>query len=253
MDKEGREFPGTSHQDVDDFADIYEGLADGSTTWLEVPLGWEIEQLKLGDPANNPEALLAYCDSQIRTVFLAQLLGAEATRVGLSGALGQLLYNSIDGIASWMAEVLNGQPGRATTGLIKPMIDANISHDGTLRYPRLVARGLEHQDTRAWVDSVTKALQFGAMWYSASVEDEMRRALDMPPLSPTERDMRESWSSERFLGEVASVTSAPATPADLPGLGGASGEGGTRASEVDTQARSKLEPAQTDVVDPDGV
>jgi len=85
------------------------------------------------------------------------------------------------------------------------------------------------------------------------VEDEMRRALDMPPLSPTERDMRENWSSERFMGEAASVTSAPATPADLPGLAVASGEGGTRASEVDTQAESKLEPAQADVVDPDGV
>ena len=141
-----------------------------------------------------------------------------------------------------------GQPGRAHTGILRAMIDANIPHDGSLRYPRLVARGLEHQDTKAWVDATTKALQFGAMWYTAGVEDEMRRALDMPPLTPAERDIRELWASKRFArGGPASVTSPP------PGPSGSSAEGGTRAGEGGTQSPDKQSPEQADVEDPDGM
>jgi len=244
VDKEGRVMPDSSDRDLDDFAEVYEGLADGSTAWLQIPPGWDVEQLKLGEVSKSPEALLAYCDSQIRTVFLAQLLGAEAATGGLSGALGQLLYNSIDGVAAWIGEVLCGQPGRPWTGVLRAMIDANIPHDGSLRYPRLVARGLEHQDTKAWVDATTKALQFGAMWYTAGVEDEMRRALDMPPLTPQEREQREAWAQTRFAS--GDVTTPPA------GVAGASADGGERASEEGTQGDAVQSPEQTDVQDPDG-
>lgn len=241
---DGRIVPDVSQEDVETFDAAYADLASGRASWLEIPAGWRLSQMTMGEVASNPEALLAYCDSQIRTVFLAQILGGTSAQPNTT----QLLYSSIDGIASWIGEVLMGQPGRAHTGILRAMIDANIPHDGSLRYPRLVARGLEHQDTKAWVDATTKALQFGAMWYTAGVEDEMRRALDMPPLTPAERDMRELWASERFAsGGPASVTSPP------PGPSGSSAEGGTRAGEGGTQSPDKQSPEQADVEDPDGM
>lgn len=243
-DAEGRVLADSSQEDVDSFDDAYSALASGNASWLEVPVGWRVSNLQLGEVASNPEALLAYCDQQIKTVFLAQIMSGATASAGANTA--QLLYSSIDGIASWIGEVLMGQPGRAHTGILRAMIDANIPHDGSLRYPRLVARGLEHKDSKAWVDSVTKGLQFGALWYTPAVEDEMRRALDMPPLSPEERGWREQWARERFEGGGASVTTPP------PGPGSSSAEGGTRASEAGTQSPDKQTPEQDASPSPDG-
>jgi hypothetical protein len=243
-DAEGRVFPDSSQDDVETFEDAYARIASGEDGWLEIPVGWDVGQLELGAVAGNPEALMAYCDAQIRTVFLAQIMSGATAAAG--GSSAQMLYTSIDGIASWVAEVLMGQPGRPQTGVLKAMIDANIPHDGSLRYPRLVARGLEHKDSKAWVDSVTKALQFGAMWFSPSVEDEIRRALDMPPLTPDERRLREVWAKSRFEAGGAAVTTPP------PGPGASSAEGGTRASESGTQSPDKQTPEMDEVPDPDG-
>jgi len=244
-DTELRTSPACSIEDVDSLADIYGNFSDGAG-WMEEPEGWEIAQQFPNTQADSPEAMLNYCDSQIRTVFLAQLLGVGGDgTASLSSSLGQLLYNSIDAIAGGLAEVLNGQPGRPWTGLIKPMVDANISHDGSFRYPRLVARGLENQDTKAWVDSIVKAMQFGGLWYTSGVEDEVRLALDMPALTQEEREARDKWAQERF--KVGDLTTQPAAP------GGASGDGGQRAGEGGTQGGTVTAPQQESVVDPDGV
>ncbi len=243
-DATGRVLPDSSIEDVDTFADAYDQIASGAASWIEEPVGWSIEDLKLGEVANKPEALLSYCDLQIQRVFLAQIMSGATAAAGGSGS--QLLYTSIDGIASWIAEVMMGQPGRQHTGILRAMIDANIPHDGSLRYPRLIARGLEHQDSKAWVDSVTKGLQFGALWYTPSVEDEIRRALDMPPLTVEERAQRDQWARDRFEHGGTAVTTPP------PGPGASSAEGGTRASEGDTQSPDKQSPEQDDASDPDG-
>lgn len=244
-DAELRTSQAISQEDWDSLNDIYSGF-EGGGGWMEEPEGWEIDQEFPNIQSASPENMLMYCDNQIRTVFLAQLLGVgQDGGASLSGSLGQLLYNSIDAIAGGLAEVINGQPGRPWTGLIKPLIDANITHDASFRYPRLTARGLENQDTKAWVDSLTKAMQFGAMWYTSGVEEEIRLALDMPALTQEERDARDKWAQERF--EVGDLLTQPAAP------GGASGDGGERASEEGAQGETVTAPQQESVVDPDGM
>lgn len=244
-DAELRTSQAISQEDWESLNDIYSGF-EGGGGWMEEPEGWEIDQEFPNIQAASPEKMLMYCDNQIRTVFLAQLLGVGSDgTASLSSSLGQLLYNSIDAVAGGIAEVLNGQPGRPWTGLVKPLIDANISHDASFRYPRLTARGLENQDTKAWVDSVVKAMQFGAMWYTSGVEEEMRHALDMPALTQEERDARDKWAQERF--EVGDLLTQPAAP------GGASGDGGERASEGASQGETVTAPQQESVVDPDGM
>jgi len=88
-------------------------------------------------------------------------------------------------------------------------------------------------------------MQFGAMWYTSGVEEEMRHALDMPALTQDEKEARDKWAQERF--EVGDLLTQPAAP------GGASGEGGQRASEGGSQGETVTAPQQDSVQDPDGV
>lgn len=202
VDKDG--VPLGSEEDLEAFGEEYSAWADMELGWLAAPPGWEARTDYPGFRIQTPESLLAYCDLQMQVVFAAQLLGGGT---GAQSEISQqMLYNSIDAIAGWVADVLNGQPGIVTTGLSRDLIDFNISHDEGFRYPRLYFKGVEHKNTKAYIDVITKALQYFGMTYTAQTEVYIRQILDMPALTSEQMEARTAFEAGRLAAGGSEIS-----------------------------------------------
>jgi len=228
-DKDG--MPLGSEGDLDSFGELYEQWAEGLLGWLAAPDGWKAETAYPGFDITDPVNQLKYCDTQMQAVFAAQLLGGG---VGAGEINQQMLYNSIDSIMAWQAEVLNGQPGIETTGLVRDLIDYNIPHDEDFRYPRIYFKGVEYKNTKSYVDAITKVLQYFGMTYTVETERQIRQMLDMPALTPEQEEARRAFEARRLT------------------VGGAAGEisqGGTQAPVVAPQEEPTHDPDGEDDAD----
>lgn len=223
IDKDG--VPLGSEEDLDAFADTYEQFAEMLLGWLSAPPGWELKQKFPAGEVPGPEQLLAYCDSQLLMVYAAGLLGGQTT--GTAGEISQqMLYNSIDSIAGWGCEILNGQPGIATTGLGRQLINFNIPRHEGFRYPRIFFKGVEYKNTKSYVDAVTKVLQYFAITYTPETEVYIRQLLDMPGLSVSQLEARKAFEALRLS----------------QGAGGEISQGGTQAPVVPPQEQPTDDP-----------
>ena len=204
-----------SEEDLDAFADTYDQFAEMLLGWLAAPTGWDLKQQFPAGKIPGPEQLLAYCDSQLLMVYAAGLLGGQ----GASGTAGeisqQMLYNSIDSIAGWSCETLNGQPGIATTGLGRQLINFNIPRHEGFRYPRLFFKGVEYKNTKSYVDAVTKVLQYFAITYTPETEVYIRQLLDMPGLSSSQLEARRAFEALRLSRGAGSEISQGGTQAPV--------------------------------------
>lgn len=213
LDKD--DVPMGSEEDLDSWDDAYAAWADGELGWLGAPTGWKVEQSYPEFDINSPDAFLRYCDDQMRVVFAAQLLGGGTA--AQSEVSAQMLYNSVDQIASWIAEVINGQPDVETGGLIRDLIDYNIPHDETFRYPRLFFKAIEHRNFKSYIDSLMKLYQFFGLTYTVETEQYLRGLGDAPLLTPAQAEKRRAFEDTRLTvigGSQASQggTQAPTTP-----------------------------------------
>lgn len=224
VDDEG--VPLGSETDLEAFGEDYQAWVDMVLGWLAAPPGWEAKTDYPGFKIETPESFLAYCDTQMQAVFAAQLLGGQS---GAGGEISQqMLHTSIDSIAGWLAEILHGQPRIESTGLSTQLIDYNIPHDESFRYPKLFFKGVEYKNTKAYIDALTKALQYFAMTYTPETEVYIRQVLDMPGLSPEQLEARRAFEALRLT----------------QGAGGEISQGGTQGPV--------LPPQEEPVSDPDG-
>lgn len=205
-----------SEEDLDAWDDAFKGWAEGEVDWLAVPTGWEVEQSYPEFQLKSPQDFLRYCDDQMRLVFAAQLLGGNT---GASSEISaQMLYNSMDQVAAWIAEVINGQPDVPTTGLVRDLIDANIPHDETFRYPRLYFKAVEYRNVKAYADTLTKLMQYYGLTYTVEGEQYMREMLDMPLLTPEQIEARKTYEALRLTSTAPTAdisqegTQAPVSP-----------------------------------------
>jgi hypothetical protein len=218
LDKEG--VPMGSEEDLDTWADIYSQWDEGELGWLASPTGWKIDQSYPGFEVESPEAFLSYCDAQMRVIFAAQLLGGQTGAA--SEITAQMMYSSMDQIASWVAEVLNGQPDVPGTGLVRQLVDANIPEattDERFRYPQLIFKAVEHRNFKSYVDSLMKLMQFFGITYTVETEQYLRELGDAPLLTPAQVQARRAFEAARLIATAKATDSqagggsqAPTTP-----------------------------------------
>lgn len=214
LDRDG--VPQGSETDLDAWDDAFAAWVEGNVDWLAVPTGWEVNQSYPEFQLKSPHEFLRYCDDQMRLVFAAQLLGGNT---GASSEISaQMLYTSMDQVAAWIAEVINGQPDVPTTGLVRDLIDAVIPHDETYRYPKLYFKAVEYRHVKSYADTLTKLMQYYGLTYTVEGEQYMREMLDMPLLTPEQVAARKAFEALRLTTTTPSAdasqagTQAPVTP-----------------------------------------
>lgn len=203
VDKDG--VPLGSEEDLEAFGEDYQAFIDMILGWLAAPPGWDAKTDYPGFKIETPESFLAYCDTQMQAVFAAQLLGGQT---GTGGEISRdMLHTSIDSISLWLGEILHGQSRLEYTGLSVPLINYNIARDENFRYPKLFFKGVEYKNTKAYIDALTKALQYFAMTYTPETEVYIRQVLDMPGLSPEQFEARRTFEALRLTqgsaGEIS--------------------------------------------------
>lgn len=213
------DIPLGAEEDLDAWADIYAEWESGELGWLAAPTGWDVKQSYPGFEIESPQDFLTYCDAQMRVIFAAQLLGGQtgaATEI-----TAQMMFASMDQIASWLAEVITGQPDVPGTGLIRQLVDANIPEattDETFRYPKLIFKAVEHRNFKAYADTITKLMQYFGITYTVETEQYLRDLADAPLLTPEQIEARKEFEALRLQATSPSAdasqagTQAPVTP-----------------------------------------
>lgn len=230
-DADGYPVGNASKTAQEDFDDLFAAWISGELDVLHDPNGYEVEQTFPLSKMTTPEQFMRYCDDQMRAAFSAFVMGSGTGTA--SEITERMLGNSIDATGKWMMEVFNGQPRIETTGLIRPLIDANIDHAGEkFRYPEVYLKGVEHRNLKAFSDLVAKLMQYQSIHYTTETEAELRSLADLSPLN------EEQWA-ERKVYEKARLEML---------AGGEQQE----ATQGGTQDPGKTAPGELPVDDPDG-
>ena len=205
--------PGVSVEALDVVTDNVAAWAEGDEMMMLIPHGYDagVDFPTSSAPSSLP--LLEYLGQEIRTAFSLQFLGLGlAASKSLGDSFGQLFYNSLDALATKIAERMDGLPGVAYTGLNRKIIDANIVTGPAFRYPKLTPLGLKSPDRKKEADMTAKMLQFLGIRYSGSLEKHMRKVLKLPELSTQELELRERLATAKIEGEIKASESMGADP-----------------------------------------
>jgi hypothetical protein len=169
---------------------------------MVMPRGWSIEWV-FSPGANKGHLLETY---NALGVLILRQLGAQQIALGTgetgSRSVGEVhdavAEQYVQSVVRMIEDVLNGQPGRAYTGLVRKLVDANWGEQ--VAYPKL-ATALKRRKIgiKEKLEAIAMARTAGVLTATSDVEGLIRDELGLTPL-------KEAEDLEDAAGEVEGET-----------------------------------------------